>query len=435
MSRTYFAFALPVVVCATPALAQYYPPAPPPSYYYERGPAPPPAYSQPGGYYQQQPQPAYRPAPQPYYEDPREQARPAQPVAAPDDGPAMAPPLQPATDRLEQMLWQAAAQANSIDGYATYLNRYRDGPHSGEARTAVEQIRRNPPPPRVAVAEPAVETAPTPAPVKEVAAAAPTPTAAPITVASATLTPAKAVAKSAIVAGGKTLPIATIATAAIPVAPNDAIDAAPVPAAKPVPAPIKLAQATPVAMVGTAAVTAAIQAEANPAPFVCRPVYAGEAPFDQAGEQEIGAYLAAIRMNSIGAYETYLQAYPHGVFAPEVLELVASRQGRIATLAKSVGAGAVAARARGQVVPTESDYPTMALRDGQEGKATAIWEVAEDGCVEACRIDRSSGSPALDAASCRAITSRGRYDPALDAQGHPVRSIDSATFTWKLPTH
>lgn len=437
MSRTYFAFALPVVVCAVPALAQGYYPAPPPSYYYERAPAPEPARYPPQGYYQQDPryaqdprysqapEPRYQPAPQSYYRDDDRQAPPPHAAAEPsvDEAPVQAPALKPAPDRLEQMMWQAAVQANSVDGYATYLNRYPRSEHAREADAAMEQIRRNPPAPRVAAAEPAPEPAPVAAePIKEAAAVAP----AAIKVASVAVA---VPVKSTMIAGGKTLPIATVPTAAVPVAPSDAVEGAAPVVAK----PIVVASASPISAQPSPSVIPV--AASDPAPMMCRPSFAGEAPYEQAGEAEIGAYSAALRANSVAAYEAYLQTYPHGVFAPEVSDLVASRQGRVASMMKATGLSAVAARARTQVMPTERDYPTMALRDGQEGKATASWQVAEDGCVELCKIEKSSGSDALDAASCRAITSRGRYDPALDASGHPVRTTDSATFTWKLPVH
>ena len=266
-----------------------------------------------------------------------QRAEPPPPEAATEP-----PPPRAAVDRLEELIWRGAAAANTASAYATYLNRYPDGPHAGEAKAAAEALRGAPPPAEAAA-------------------------------------PASALA-------------------------------APIAGESPVPS-------------------------ADPAPFVCRPAFAGEAPFEQAADAEIAAYLQAVRINSLGAYQTYLQAYPRGVFAPEVAEAVAARQGRMSALASLGGAGPTPARAHGQVAPREADYPSIALREAQQGTATAIWEIAEDGCVEACRIDKPSGAPALDAATCRIITLRGRYDPALDARGKPIRSIDSATFTWRLPQH
>ena len=45
----------------------------------------------------------------------------------------------------------------------------------------------------------------------------------------------------------------------------------------------------------------------------------------------------------------------------------------------------------------------------------------------------SSGSAALDRAACQAITRRGRYSPALDQSGNPMRSSSSRRVTWKMP--
>ena len=180
---------------------------------------------------------------------------------------------------------------------------------------------------------------------------------------------------------------------------------------------------------------AAPQEEAAASPlFLCRPVFAsGAAPLGQANETELAAYLDATRANSVEAYRRYLQAYPQGVFAPAIEALVKERTARAQSFAASSVPGPAAARVRRPIAPGIEDYPPEARRAGQSGVASAVWEIAEDGCVQSCRIEKSSGSPALDAATCRVATARGRYDPARDGSGKTIRSIGTATVTWSLP--
>jgi len=53
--------------------------------------------------------------------------------------------------------------------------------------------------------------------------------------------------------------------------------------------------------------------------------------------------------------------------------------------------------------------------------------------VESCRVTASSGSSELDQAVCRLLERRGRYSPALDQSGNPMRSRASRRVVWKLP--
>ncbi len=437
MSR--FAWGLVPVLCAfTPLLAQsYYAPPPPPAGYADpnapmqegddRPEAPPPGYYRqapqtppPYGAYQSEPRrPAYAdntvgPPRAPYarydygrqrdyYAPPADYGRrpaypqqrppaqqpeaeaPSAPIAIPAVAPAPERAPVAAADPLDQAMWDAAKRADNVQSYTVYLDRYPSGGHSQDAEAAIDLLERDAP------------SAEQPAAIEGAASAA---AAAPMKLASApTVLPAI-----------KGLPIHAVETAPVPVAPAAVADAA---AAAPA--------ATPAATV-------------QPAAFVCRPAFQGPVPYDQADGAEIAAYLQATRVNSIAAYQTYLAAYPHGVFTGEVQDVVAARQSRMSQLA-AAGLTPVAAHARAKVALSPADYPAVALRDGQQGTAIASWEVAEDGCVESCKIDRSSGSAALDAATCNVITERGRYDPAFGAQGKPVRATETAQLTWNLPQH
>jgi len=82
---------------------------------------------------------------------------------------------------------------------------------------------------------------------------------------------------------------------------------------------------------------------------------------------------------------------------------------------------------------TSDDYPDSALRKGAEGRTGIAWDINVEGRVENCRVTSSSGNSDLDQAACRAITRRGRYKPALDQNGSPLRSSQSRTVVWKIP--
>ncbi len=79
------------------------------------------------------------------------------------------------------------------------------------------------------------------------------------------------------------------------------------------------------------------------------------------------------------------------------------------------------------------DYPPSALRGEEEGTSAIAWDINAQGRVENCRVTASSGSAALDRAACSAITRRGRYSPALDQSGNPIKSSSSRRVTWKMP--
>lgn len=79
------------------------------------------------------------------------------------------------------------------------------------------------------------------------------------------------------------------------------------------------------------------------------------------------------------------------------------------------------------------DYPAAALRNNQQGRVAFTLDVGPDGRVTACRVRESSGSAALDQATCRIMQSRARFTPALDAQGLAVAGQAQAAVTWVLP--
>lgn len=80
------------------------------------------------------------------------------------------------------------------------------------------------------------------------------------------------------------------------------------------------------------------------------------------------------------------------------------------------------------------DYPASALRSGEQGVVGFRLSVGPNGRVTACEITSSSGSTALDAATCTLLTARARFTPARGSSGHAVSDTVSARFVWRIPS-
>jgi TonB family protein len=81
-----------------------------------------------------------------------------------------------------------------------------------------------------------------------------------------------------------------------------------------------------------------------------------------------------------------------------------------------------------------ADYPLSALQAREEGRVAYSLDVGADGRVAGCAIRRSSGSSALDAATCRLMRSRARFTPARDTNGNPAASQVVQEMVWELPS-
>jgi protein TonB len=82
---------------------------------------------------------------------------------------------------------------------------------------------------------------------------------------------------------------------------------------------------------------------------------------------------------------------------------------------------------------TNDDYPPGAQREGRAGVSKIAWTINEQGKVENCHVVESSGSPDLDDTACRLVTRRGKYSPAKDQNGNPIKSTSSRAVRWVLP--
>lgn len=97
------------------------------------------------------------------------------------------------------------------------------------------------------------------------------------------------------------------------------------------------------------------------------------------------------------------------------------------------GGGFAAVPARkiaGEIVPR--DCPRAARTACARSTVGANVYISAEGRVTQCRVMRSSGSPALDAATCTLIRERFRYEPARNEQGQPVATIRGWEQRWWL---
>lgn len=81
---------------------------------------------------------------------------------------------------------------------------------------------------------------------------------------------------------------------------------------------------------------------------------------------------------------------------------------------------------------TEDDYPKEAIDDDHQGRVIVKVAVDRQGKVRSCAVDTSSGSAALDQATCTLVSARARYEPAVDNAGTAVASVDRRSVYWKL---
>ena len=78
------------------------------------------------------------------------------------------------------------------------------------------------------------------------------------------------------------------------------------------------------------------------------------------------------------------------------------------------------------------DYPQSAIMDDEQGSVTARLTVGIDGRVSACSVTSSSGSRALDRATCRILQSRAKFTPARDNRGNPTTDTVTQRIRWVL---
>ncbi|WP_343345687.1 TonB family protein [Sphingomicrobium sp. XHP0239] len=88
------------------------------------------------------------------------------------------------------------------------------------------------------------------------------------------------------------------------------------------------------------------------------------------------------------------------------------------------GGGGTGTGSRPSVIPgttlTQGDYPrSMRDRWPRGGSVLVAVRVQVDGRATDCKVNRGFGDPEIDAATCRLVEQRVRFEPARDAQGRP----------------
>src|SRR3990170_4776590 len=78
------------------------------------------------------------------------------------------------------------------------------------------------------------------------------------------------------------------------------------------------------------------------------------------------------------------------------------------------------------------DYPIEAAEFGLAGKVKFRLAINPPGRVTRCQILQSAG-PALDAATCRVLEKRARFEPARGSSGQAVASTYESQITWAVP--
>ena len=81
---------------------------------------------------------------------------------------------------------------------------------------------------------------------------------------------------------------------------------------------------------------------------------------------------------------------------------------------------------------SNDDYPASALRNEEQGTTGFRLTIGTDGRVTACEVTSSSGSAALDQATCRIMRSRARFTPARDSSGNPTGDTHNNRITWRI---
>ncbi len=81
----------------------------------------------------------------------------------------------------------------------------------------------------------------------------------------------------------------------------------------------------------------------------------------------------------------------------------------------------------------DQDYPAAALAAREQGDVGFALDVGANGRVSGCTVTQSSGSSALDSATCSLVSSRARFTPATDAGGATVADKVRGKISWVLP--
>lgn len=80
-----------------------------------------------------------------------------------------------------------------------------------------------------------------------------------------------------------------------------------------------------------------------------------------------------------------------------------------------------------------NDYPESSLRKGSSGQVIVAYTIGPSGRIDECKVVGPSGDPALDLRTCEVMKERGKFEPAIGADGKPTRVTMVLPVTWVIP--
>ena len=104
----------------------------------------------------------------------------------------------------------------------------------------------------------------------------------------------------------------------------------------------------------------------------------------------------------------------------------------VAPIPREVARGAIPRGNPGSWIRPD-DYPSRAMKAGEEGTVRFNLTIGPNGSVASCQVVGSSGSSALDEATCRIVSRRARFNPAIDSAGTAVEGRYANAVRWRLP--
>lgn len=82
---------------------------------------------------------------------------------------------------------------------------------------------------------------------------------------------------------------------------------------------------------------------------------------------------------------------------------------------------------------TQDDYSPSDIRSERQGTARFMLGIGTDGKVTSCTIIQSTGFDSLDAATCKFVSRRARFEAALDDSGAPIAGSYTGSIRWVIP--
>lgn len=77
-------------------------------------------------------------------------------------------------------------------------------------------------------------------------------------------------------------------------------------------------------------------------------------------------------------------------------------------------------------------YPSQAVSEGNTGMVGLAMLIDETGKVRDCMVEQTSGFATLDTMSCFVIVNQARFEPAVGADGKPVKSASFQRISWRI---